>query len=643
MKDGEKKRFISFVSWEDTNNQTRIGKKRFNVCIVLLIIPAIALLAAYGILAFAAEVPKTSQAVLGERGAIMDRNGQFLAIEYSFTEIGIELNKLPKNDSRRIEELADELAPILEMSSAGIQQMIRNAPGNARYAALVKRAGESMSKKIEAAHAEKKLMEISLKTVPGRVYPSNNLASQIIGFVGEEYTGKEGIEFAFESVLAGTAAGEKGSTVVLSIDANVQYILEQIAVRTMNETRAESVMFMAMDPRSGEILGAASLPGFDLNNLGTIREENITFKPLIWAYEPGSVFKIFSLASLLEAGAVTGNSAFYCNGRYEQITGRGERWSITCLSPHGRVGPGEIIIHSCNVGIAQASEYIEQNNFYNLLQDFGFVAKINLVDGLYENSGNLKPVTEWSSRTRATMAIGQEVSVSAIQVLKAASAIANDGIMVSPRFVSRIISANGKAQDYRESGERRQILRPETAQAIRSYMTGVTASIGTGFRAKVDDLSLAVKTGTAQYSQPGTKGYSKDDYITSCIALLPSDSPSLVLYQVIMKPRGETLGGRIAAPAIREAAEALIDYLGIPRGKNPQVTHSGSINIPGIDIPVIGKNVPNLGGYSKRAILPLLLRDDITIEIHGEGWVRRQYPPPGTPVTDGMVIVLELE
>jgi cell division protein FtsI (penicillin-binding protein 3) len=174
-------------------------------------------------------------------------------------------------------------------------------------------------------------------------------------------------------------------------------------------------------------------------------------------------------------------------------------------------------------------------------------------------------------------------------------------------------------------------------------MVDVTSSIGTGWRASVGDLSLAVKTGTAQIIDPDTGAYSTKDFIASCIALLPAESPSLVLYLAIVKPRGEVLGGRIAAPPIRQAAEALVDYLGIPRGRNPQEIHSPAVSLSLEKLPEITDQVPDFSGLSKRTLLPLLLRDDIRIEIEGEGWVYRQSPAPGTPLDLDTVIRLELE
>jgi cell division protein FtsI (penicillin-binding protein 3) len=404
-------------------------------------------------------------------------------------------------------------------------------------------------------------------------------------------------------------------------------------------------MFTAMDPRSGEILGSASLPNYDPNTFADSSENDRMDRPASWADEPGSVFKVFSLSALMESEAVKSNTVFVCNGSYEHVTARGERITINCLAAHGPVTAREIIIYSCNAGAAYASDRLGVSSFYDLLREFGFGARTGV--GLPgETAGFLRPAERWSERSKPTIAMGQEIAVSAMQMLQAATAIANDGILMPLSIVSRVVSADGKTLEGYGPGQGRRVLSAETAQAMRSYMMDVTSDIGTGWRANVEDLSLAVKTGTAQMIDPQTGAYSSTDFIASCVAIFPAESPSLVLYLVIVKPQGEFLGGRIAAPPIREAAESLINYLGIPRGRNPQITHSGSVSIPSlsaIPYPSIGETMPDLTGVSKRQILPLILRDDLTIQITGDGWVERQSPPPGTPIEKDTVIILELE
>jgi cell division protein FtsI (penicillin-binding protein 3) len=398
-----------------------------------------------------------------------------------------------------------------------------------------------------------------------------------------------------------------------------------------------------MDPRTGDILGSASLPDFDPNDINSSDEISRMDRPAIWAYEPGSVFKVFSMSALMESKAVNSSSTFFCDGHYERITNRGERVVINCLGAHGQVTVRDIIIKSCNAGAAYAADRLEAATFNELLQNYGFGVRTG-AGSPGETVGYLSATNRWSERSKPTIAMGQEIAVSALQMVQAATAVANDGILVPPRIVSRIVSPKGETIRSFEAGQGRRILRAETARAMRSYMVDVTSDIGTGWRANIRDLSLAVKTGTAQIIDPKTNAYSPTDFIASCIALLPAESPSLILYLVIIKPKGDSyLGGRIAAPPIREAAEALVDYLGIPRGRNPQISHPGSVSLPPLISPVVDGVVPNFTGYSKRELLPLLLRDDIRVEISGDGWVRRQSPLPGSPLDKDTVIILELE
>jgi cell division protein FtsI (penicillin-binding protein 3) len=398
-----------------------------------------------------------------------------------------------------------------------------------------------------------------------------------------------------------------------------------------------------MDPRNGEILASASLPDFDPNDFRAADEQARMNRPAIWAYEPGSVFKIFSIASLLESQAIAPSSTFICDGHYEQVTSRGERITINCLSAHGRVSAREIIIYSCNAGAAYASDRIAGDAFYELVKNLGFGSRTaSGTPG--ETAGFFRPADTWSQRSKPTIAMGQEIAVSALQMLQAASAIANDGLMSTPHYVARIVSEDGATERPFELPPQRRVLRAETARELRSYMVDVTSNIGTGWRANVDDLSMAVKTGTAQLIDPATGAYSDTDFIASCIALLPAEAPSLVVYLAIIKPQGASyLGGRIAAPIVREAAEAIVNYSGIPRGRNQVVSHSGAIRLGGRDDPEVFDTVPDFSGFTKRQILPLLLRDDLSFEISGDGHVALQSPPPGTPLTPTTRIILQFE
>ncbi|GMO34411.1 MAG: penicillin-binding protein [Termitinemataceae bacterium] len=630
---------VDFETHDGKNPDTRLRRILF---LVLLAAASIYVIANYAVLMLGSVPPKIPTArITADRGQILDRNGRILAIQTRLGNISAW-----KPGIKSVEDTARYLSPLLQMSENEIIDKINLSSSDFIY--LKKQVDRQTLTEIEKLLKGRIVSGVNIEPVMGRIYPEDELASQIIGFVGAENFGLAGIEYAFNDELKAKPAknesgGVAGNKIVLSIDMNVQYILEERAQAALEQNEAETVMLVALNPRTGDILGSASRPGFDPNNFNNSDEKNRMNRPASLAYEPGSVFKIFSLAALLDGNAITPQSIFLCNGKYEKITRDGQRHTITCLGAHGQVTARDIITYSCNAGAAYASDRSGTNDFYDALVKLGFGKRTGLgIPG--ETAGFLRPTDRWSPRSKPTIAMGQEIAVSALQMMQAATAIANDGLMVTPKIVLRITDENGKTVRELPRSEPVRVFKAETAREMRSYMSAVASSIGTGRRAIVDDMPLAVKTGTAQMANPVTGRYSDTDFIASCMAILPVESPSLIIYGVIIRPKGESyLGGRIAAPLIRETAEDLVNYLGIPRGRNPQISHTGRISLPDTAIPIVGDIVPNLSGYSKRQLLPLLLRDDLHIEIRGDGWVKSQRPAAGTPITENTVIVLMLE
>ncbi|MDR2150662.1 MAG: transpeptidase family protein [Spirochaetaceae bacterium] len=618
---------------------------RFKVIFLIIGFYTVTLLVRYGQVMLFSDLYLTESLETGlpsvfiDRGPILDRNGRILATQEDLAHIGVNPPDFIDYPERTA-TLAQLLSPILKKSEAELIGLMTDPVRSFVY--LKKGVDSTAMKEFNKIKEQGILNLVRVDQIKQRIYPEGSLASQILGFVNSEYHGGEGIESSLDSIIA-PGGNNKGNQVILTIDTNIQYILEKIAAQVMVENKAEQVMFMAMDPRSGEILGAASLPHFDPNNFNAFNPATWLYKPAVDAYEPGSVFKILSLASLLDSGVITGNTVFNCDGRYERITGRGEKIIINCLAAHGKVTVREIIQYSCNAGAAYAADHITNTAFHTRLKDLGFGAQ-TFVGNPGESLGILKTPEQWSERSKPTIAMGQEISVSAMQILHAATAIANDGLLVPLSIIKETRTVDGTTIKLPYQPEpSRQVLKPQTAQAMRRYMVDVTSTAGTGWRAYLDDMSMAVKTGTAQIVDEKTGAYSSKDYIASCIAMLPADNPSLVLYLVIVKPREGYLGGRIAAPPIGQAANELVDYLGIPRGRNQHISHSGTITIPSNPLPILDSKMPNLIGYSKRQLLPFLFRDDLTIEIIGDGWVKRQSLKAGATLSPGDTIVVELE
>jgi len=622
---------------------TGFSKKRLAIAILFLAACAVIVLVRYAGLAREGGAERVAAPrVVNTRGPIVDRNGRMLAAEVRRYDIHVRppRDRGSEAGGKMIEAVATELAPILGMDMADVFWRIADASGEF---VLARHAPVATADAIRSAHdrAEGRLVGVTPRAVPSRVYPERNLAAQIVGFVGTDHQGLEGVEFGLNAALSGRESGGRGSKVVLTIDANVQHILERVSASVLAETGAESVMFLAMDPRSGDILGSAAVPGFDPNDRGASSPYAFRNLAALEHYEPGSVMKVFSVAALLEAGVISSETEFFCGGVYEAVFPSGEVVRIRCWNPHGhgRVTAREIVTLSCNVGAALAAEMYADHLFHEDLLNFGFGSSTGAWVNR-ETAGLLADPARWSGRSRQTIAFGQEIAVSALQVMQAATVIANGGVLVPPRIVCRVVSADGRTVTPRENpiNAPRRVTSPQTAWTVLGYMrdTAIQGQ-GTGWRAAMADLDIAVKTGASQIL--GGRG----GYITSMLAMLPADNPSLVLYVVVTRPTVPPMAGETAAPAIRMAAEQLVDYLGIPRGRNPVFHHTGVLSIAEELLPPIGSVVPDFRGLSKRTLLPLLARDDVVVEIFGNGWVRRQFPPPGAAIARGMLIELELE
>ncbi len=578
-----------------------------------------------------------------ERGAILDRHGRILAITTRHQDVSAWAPGI--TDPRGTAEL---LGLILGMDPVVLQDGWRRRPG---YSVVKRRLTDTEARAIAEARAEGKLAGIRLEDGYGRMYPEGRLAAALIGAVSVDNAGLEGIEYAFDESLSPQEAGTDrdtvyGDQVVLTIDATVQHRVERVARAAFLETRADSLMVLVLDARTAEVLSWVSLPDFDPNEIPTgtsgAGASELSDRPVAMAYEPGSVFKVFSIASLLELGTIDASSTFTCRGYYEHPLADGSSFRIGCIRVHGVVDPRDILKYSCNAGAGYASDTAAPEPFATALARFGFARKTGVpLPG--ESAGLLASVQKWSARSKPTIAFGQEVSVSALQVAAAAVAIANGGILLEPLVVSRIVAPDGTVKQAYGRKPLWDAVSAGTARQVLDMMESATAEGGTARRAAIDGLRISAKTGTAQVADPAG-GYSKTDFIASMLGIFPTDRPEVVVYVVIQNPRGESyFGSTIAAPVFRDVALELVDALGIPRAGETTAARAGTRPPAAPAAVQIGATMPDLTGTAKRLLLPLLARDDLQVVIRGSGTVVRQDPAPGTPVTPGMRVVLELE
>ena len=573
-----------------------------------------------------------------ERGPILDRNGRVLAltIERDSVTAWVPAVSAPEDSAELLGKILDTAAEeVLERLSAGGFVFIR------------RHITPEQSARIRAAQDSGELQGIDLQPEQTRSYPEGALAAHLLGFVGVDNIGLEGIENTFNYVLAPDTittdgTGVFGNKVFLTIDVNVQHAMERIAAATRDEHDADAVFIIVADAASGEILSYAAQPGFDPNDYTAFPSERWRNAIATDSYEPGSVFKIFTMGALLQTGAITTSMTFPSPGYYRRTLPNGVIIRIRDLGVYGDLVPEQILRYSSNAGTAHASDRIDAHSFYRMLRGFGFGEPTG-APLLGESPGLLRPVAEWSGRSKPTMAIGQEISVTPLQIVQAATTLTNGGVLLRPQLVRKIVAADGTVVKAFAREPLRNVLAPEIAAEILGMMETV-AEEGTGRLARLEGYRIAVKTGTAQVFDRVAGVYSDENLIASILGVLPADAPRFIAYVVIQHPKGEQrYGGLIAAPALREVTAFLATYYRLPRNDEEPLLHPAHIVVSATPHLTLGGELPNLVGLPKRRLLPLLAVADLRLALHGSGYVIRQDPAPGSPLTPERTVHVWLE
>lgn len=591
----------------------------------------------YADLAFSKKHEQRSLSPMGIRGSIFDRRGNPLANQTSFYDFSISPDKI-----KSPKQFAQAVSTTLMTDPAELEKKL-TLNKDKKFLYIQKKLTEEQYDVLKNIISENGWSPYCrFDSIPSRIYPEDERAMHLVG-----YLGKSGIEYSQDEILSPVLSEETegtvyGKDIFLTIDKDLQFKLERIAADSFAETTPQNLMIIAADSKTGEILSYISLPSENLNEYtskykyGDDRYKNY---PADFPYEPGSTFKIFTAAIALNEGVITADKTYVCDGVYPITSKDSQPVRLTCLEHHGSVNVRKALEVSCNEFFYQASENLSNETFLKYLDKFGF-GKQTGVEFSSESSGKLHSADSyWSLTDKPTMAIGQGISVSALQMVQAATAIANGGKKVKLTFIRRIqdhdknIIYDHKAE-YGES-----VVSPSVASYILDCMRTTTQK-GTGTKANLKDISIATKTGTGQIWDEKKKSYSKTDYVSNCISIFPAEDPQIILYIVIERAVGESYAGRIVAPVIAKAADVIIDHLGLNRADAPSVEHSGKIKIQDTAPVRIGKTVPDFNGKSKSSIYPLMNEKDVNFILKGEGWVYSQNPPAGTPVTKGMTIEL---
>jgi cell division protein FtsI (penicillin-binding protein 3) len=592
-----------------------------------------------------------------QRGPIFDRNGQPLAVSAEVQSI----YALPGRIADRA-DLARKLAPRLGESPRELEERLQSD----RPFVWVKR-------KIPPATAQAvlalRLPGIGALPESLRFYPNRELGAHVLGFVGFDDKGLEGVELAHDGVLGGEAglalverdalgrevtaqptilqAPTPGQGLVLTIDAAVQYIAERELDAAVRMTGARSGMVLVLDPRTGEILAMAIRPTFNPNAYQSATAPEWRNRAITDPFEPGSTFKAILAAAALQEGVAQPDDRFYAEQGVITIANR----QIRDWKKYGWLSFREVLMFSSNVGAIKVGLALGRERYYKYMTAFGFGSLTGL--GLPgESRGQLRAPSRWSGLSLATMSIGQEVSVTGVQILAAFGAIANDGRLMRPHVVRRVLDGEGRELRRIEPEAVRQVISPEAARELTRILTSVVAH-GTGHKAVIEGYAVAGKTGTAQKLDPATRTYSRKPGVLSFVGFVPADAPRVVILALLDEPKTVVWGSEAAAPIFAAVGGQVLRHLDVPPATGePSVqivrapaTAPPPPAVPATEAPVAdpdGAVMPDLIGKGLRPALALLAGLDVDVEIAGRGVVIRQDPPAGTVLAPGSACRLEL-
>lgn len=525
----------------------------------------------------AADSFKRISVVQGKRGIIFDAAYRELAVTLDVTDIGAHPAKI-----KATPEMAKAFAQALGVSW---RPLYKKLSSKASFTWLKRQAPLTELTAVKALEEQYKLQRrLVYDVAQSRVYPHKQLAGQLIGFVGLDGTGLEGLESFYNRDLKGRKsrityskdgknrkfdlkkkiiADNAGHNVILNIDASIQYIAEEALSKTVSEHRAKSGVAVVLTPKTGAVKAMAHFPLFDPNRFRKYRQQAWRNRIVTDTFEPGSTLKAFTIAAGLESRAASPDTVLDCeNGRY--YIGR---IPIHDTHDYQLLSVSDIVKFSSNIGAAKLGQAMGKEVLYTALKEFGY-NRLTGIDCPGEVDGSLNDFRRWRPIDAANIAFGQGIAVTAIQLATAMATIANDGVMMQPQIVQAVTDHNGVVVRKISPQALRRVVSVETARRMQAMLIRVVEKGGTGTRAAVKGFTVGGKTGTAQKIGPDG-AYSKRDFISSFVGFVPASRPELVILVVVDEPRKYTYGGLVAAPAFQEIAQSTLNYLNIPMETGP--------------------------------------------------------------------------
>jgi cell division protein FtsI (penicillin-binding protein 3) len=617
---------------------------------------------------------QATRAILAPRGVIYDSHMDELAASVSVSSVFAEPRRMLEIKDK--EKAARDLASVLNLDYEELRAKMTD-PARQSFMVVKRRIDPKDEARIDALGID----GVYLAEESMRVYPNRELACQVLGFANMNGDGGAGVEMQYDQELKGSqgqmsfehdARGRsfrgkiikppaQGHSLVLSIDKSIQYIAERELTAGVQNSSAAYGIAIVMESDTGRILALASYPGYNCNAYNDYSADFWRNRAVSDYFEPGSTFKVVVAAAALEAGLTRPDERIDCQMGAMTVG----RHIFHDHKAYGLLTFNEILEFSSNIGAARLGLRLGEQRLHEALRKFGFGAKTG-IDLPGEIVGLVRDWKQWSNLSIPAISFGQEVGVTSVQILDAINAVANGGYRVRPSLVDRIIDQNGDlVRINNAAGDRRRIMRSETAAAVREAFEGVVLR-GTGRKAALDGYRAAGKTGTAQKIVDGV--YSDTKYVASFIGFAPLPQPRITVLVQIDEPRGGIYGGDISAPIFHAIAqEALLQLHAAPDRTLPVTMPAGNQAIAADTedfrpdatpiLPVAARNlpeenpsaeevitlrvaaakvtVPDFNGMSKRTVIELCQELGLKIQASGTGTAVFQLPPAGTVIPSG--------
>lgn len=502
----------------------------------------------------------------GNRGSVFDNTNRKLAVSLDVVSVGAH--------PRQIRDVGTTVKALTDILHVDRRELLSGLYSTKSFVWVKRQITPKETKLL----TDLKLPGIVFVPEQSRFYPNKSLGAQLIGFCDRDGEGIEGLEYYYNSVIKGSvdrvkvlrdahgrrfetektiSSDKNGNNIVLTINGAIQYIAEKALEEAVVGFSAKSGIAVVMNPKTGGILALAHYPFYNPNSFRDYSREVIRNRALTDPFEPGSTMKIFSAAAAIESGICKPTTVFNCeNGAYLVGTN-----VVNDTHSYGMLTLQEIVKYSSNIGAIKIGQMIGSETLYKTLRNFGFGEKTGM-DASGETAGSLAPYTKWRKIDAGTIAFGQGLSVSAIQLTAATAAIANGGVLMKPRLVQAITDSNGQVIKRFDPIPVRRVVSSGTARTVSQMMREVITTGGTGVNAALEGYVVCGKTGTAQKIENGA--YAKGKYISSFIGFVPADNPEAVILVLVDEPQKKYYGGTVAAPAFKKIALETLGLLNIP-------------------------------------------------------------------------------